>query len=83
MKLFNLGSELYCVQSGVFLTTFVHRLLLLYLLNLIMCERAGKKSARTLCFMRQSNFSPSYFLITMLIFFFFRFLRKKLPLDFY
>ena len=61
MKLFNLGSELYCVQSGVFLTTFEHRLFLLYLLNLIMCKRAGKISARTLCFMRQSNFRPSYF----------------------
>ena len=28
MKLFNLGNRLYCVQSGVFLTKFGHRLLL-------------------------------------------------------
>ena len=28
MKLFNLGNGLYCVQSGVFLTKFGHRLLL-------------------------------------------------------
>ena len=26
-----------------------------------MCERAGKIISRTLCFMRQSNFRPSYF----------------------
>ena len=38
--------------------------------------------ARTLCIMRQSNFRPVIFLIMMLIFFF-RFLRTKLPLDFF
>ena len=55
MKLFNLENGLYCVQSGVLLIKFRHRLLHFYLLSLIMCERAGKIIARTLCFMRQSN----------------------------
>ena len=59
MKLFNLGNGL-CVQSGIFLTKFGHRLLL-YLLSLILCERAEKNNCWTLCILRQSNFRPSYF----------------------
>ena len=43
MKLFNLGNGLYRVKTGVFLPKFGHSLLLIYLLSLIMCERAGKK----------------------------------------
>ena len=60
-QLFHLGNGFYCVQSCVFLTKFGHRLLLFYLLSLIMCVRAGKKIiSRTHCFMRQSNFRPSW-----------------------
>ena len=32
----------------------------LYLLELIMCERVGKITARTLCLMHQSMFRPVY-----------------------
>ena len=39
MKLSTLGNGLYCVQSGVFLTEFRHRLLL----SLSAHKRAGKK----------------------------------------
>ena len=61
MKLFNLGNGHYHVQSGVFLTKFGHRLLLSLSAQPDMCERDGKIIARTLCFMRQSNFRRSYF----------------------
>ena len=61
MKLFNLGNGLYCVRSGEFLTQLDTDYSFLYLLSLIMCEKAGKIIARTLCFIRQSNFGPSYF----------------------
>ena len=44
-----------------------------------MCERAGKIIARTHCFMRQSNFRPSYFFINNT--YFFRFLRTKLSFN--
>ena len=44
MKLSNLGNGLYCVQSGVFLTKFGHRLHLFLSAKPDMCERAGKNN---------------------------------------
>ena len=42
-EVFNLENGLCCVQSGVSLTKFGHRLLL-FLHSLIICERADKNS---------------------------------------
>ena len=52
MKLFNLETGLNCVQSGVFLTNFGHKLFLslsVYLLNLILCEIVGKNNCQDAC----------------------------------
>ena len=65
------------MQSGVFLTRFGHRLLVFFICSAWSCVK--ELETITLCFMRQNNFRPSYFLITMLIFF--TFLHTKLPFD--
>ena len=46
--------------SGVFLTKSGHKSLLLYLLNLVICESVGKIIVRSLCFMHQGIFRPNY-----------------------
>ena len=43
MNLFHLEHGLYWVQSGVLSKKIGHKLFLLYLLSLIMCERVEKK----------------------------------------
>ena len=46
MKLLNLGMDSTVSKSDAFLTTFGHKLLLLYLLSLIMYESAGKNNCQ-------------------------------------
>ena len=53
----------------------------LYLLSLIICERIGKKIARTHCFMHQSFFRPNYIFNNDAYFLDFR--AQKFPLIFF
>ena len=51
----------------------------LYLLSLIMCERVGKKTVRTLWFMHQTMFRPDYIFDNNAYFF----SRTKNPFNFF
>ena len=79
MKLFTLGTGLYCVQSGVFLTKFGHRLLL-SLSALIMCERAGKINCYD-ALLYASKLLQTQSLFNNNAYFLIRFLRTKLLFD--
>ena len=68
MKVFNLGNGLNYVQSGVISNTIWTQITAFLSAKPDNVWESWKKTAWTLCYMRQSNFSPFTYLLTMLIF---------------